>query len=63
MGFTLLLNRVPSGKFNRVKVNVVNQLPQIESLLADNRFACPARPVKCLWFSFNWGREELSYWG
>jgi hypothetical protein len=36
-GFTLL-NRVPSGKFNRVKMNITNQLLKIGILLAKNGF-------------------------
>jgi len=43
-GFTLL-NRVPSGKFNRVKMNIANQLFNIHIFLTHNRFACPACPV------------------
>ena len=34
-GFTLL-NRVPSGKFNRVKVNIADQFVQINIFLANN---------------------------
>ena len=36
-GFTLL-NRVPCGKFNRVKVNIPDKFLQIGIFLADNGF-------------------------
>ena len=36
-GFTLL-NRVPSGKFNRVKMDIANQFPEIDVFLADDGF-------------------------
>ena len=44
IGFTLL-NRVPYGKFNRVKMNGANQLLEIGIFLADDRCACSVKRV------------------
>lgn len=41
-GFTLL-NRVPFGKFNRVKMNIPDQLQQIGFFLAQYGFACTVK--------------------
>ena len=62
-GFTLL-NRVPSGKFNRVKVNIPDKFLQIGIFLADNGLACPVK-AKChnliMWNAPESGQSSARY--
>jgi hypothetical protein len=44
-GFTRL-NRVPSGEFNRVKMDVTKQFPEIDFFLADDGLDLPRSQVR-----------------